>query len=152
MEAIAVEVWFNPTKPREIYAGDNQFFEGLVNRLLEINREDNPFPALCVVRALVMASALDFFIGPKLASYIVEHGESMSDEDLQEVQQAHYGCERRDVAQLRKWIRHVADHHDTTTANRLRLPIERQLEFWPDDEESDTVRLHAISGSGLTTK
>jgi len=151
MEAIAVEVWPKPGKARQIYAGDNQFFEGVMNRLLEINREDNPFPALCVVRALVMASALDFYIGPKLARYIVDHGESMSDGDLQEVQQAHYGRERRDIAQLRNWIRYITDNRDANSTDRLRLPIQRQLKFWPEDEVRHVVRLHAISGSNLST-
>jgi len=149
MEAIAVEVWPKPGKARKIYAGDNQFFEGLAHRILEINREDNPFPALCVVRALVMASALDFYIGAKLATYIANHGESMSDTELQEVQHAHYGCERRDTGQLRKWIRFVIDNQDKTTTSRLRLPVQRQLTFWPDEEKIHAVRLHAVSDSGL---
>jgi len=126
MEAIAVEIWPKPGKARKIYAGDNQFFDGLMNRLLEVNREHNPFPDLCVVRSLVMASTLNFDIGPKLARYIVAHGERMSTQDLRDVQQSHYGCVRRESNQLVNWIKFVANKDDLETPTRIQLPYQRQ--------------------------
>ncbi len=150
MEAIAVEVWPKPGKPRQVYTGDEQFFDGLLKKLLEINREDNPFPALCVVRALVMASHINFDIGPKLARYIVMHGEGMTCADLRDVQQAHYGRQRQDVAELRRWIRFITNAYRGEATERLRLPIQRQRQLWPSDEEAEIVRLHAMSGASCS--
>lgn len=152
MEAIAVEVWPKPGKPRQVYTGDDQFFVGLLKKLLEINREDNPYPALCVVRALVMASQLNFDIGPKLAGYIVRHGERMTCADLQDVQQAHYGRQRQDVAELRRWIRFIVNGYRDEVTERLRLPIQRQRQLWPLEAEGEAVRLHAMSGATSPTR
>jgi hypothetical protein len=131
MEAIAVEVWPKPGKPRRIYTGDDQFFDGLLRKRLEINREDNPFPPLSVVRALVMASHLSFDIGPRLAQYIVRHGERMTIGDLQEIQQAHYGRQQHDVTELWRWIRFITSAYQDEGTEYIRLPVRRQLQFWP---------------------
>src|SRR4051812_48642791 len=53
LEAIAVDVWPQIGKARSIYSGDDQFFEGIITRTLELNRPENPFPGLCIVRSLV---------------------------------------------------------------------------------------------------
>lgn len=137
LEAIAVEVWASPGKPRAIYSGDDQFFEGLMDRVLEINREENPYPELCVVRALVMSSGLEFQIGPRLAKYVVDHGEVMTQADLAEVQRHHYGSLRREPSQLKSWIEHIANAITETSEGPIRLPLSRQQHLWPNEIEDD---------------
>lgn len=136
LEAIAVDVWPSPGRRRNVYAGNDQFFEGVLSRTIEINREDNPFPALCVVRALVMASAIDFAIGPRLASYLTRHGPRTSDSELEAVQLRHYGQVRRDSRTLRAWLRRVAEMHAADNTSPIRLPLPRQMSLWPEDDEN----------------
>lgn len=141
LEAIAVDVWPAPGHRRTVYSGDDQFFEGVLSRTIEVNREDNPFPSLCVVRALVMASAIDFAIGPRLAEYLTVHGARTTNAELDDVQRKHYGRVCRDADTLRKWLRHIARQHGTGNNRPIRLPLPRQLSLWPEDDDSH-VRLN----------
>lgn len=94
LEAVAVEAWPRDGGQRAIFSGNDQFFEGILARTIELNRSDNPFPELTVVRALIMASELQFKIGPRLASYICDMGTSMNEDIVQRVQTSHYGYAR----------------------------------------------------------
>jgi hypothetical protein len=132
LEAIAVEVWPEPGRTRQIFSGDDQFFDGIRMRTLEINREDNPFPDLCVVRALVMAASVDFRLGPRLAAYIASHGEFMTGDQLETVQKKHYGTIRIEGTTLREWITRVTELQSRDNRARIALPIRRQLELWPE--------------------
>src|SRR6266542_3531098 len=96
LEAVAVEAWSNDGRPRALFSGNDQFFEGILSRTIELNRVDSPFPELTVVRALVLASDLRFKIGPRLARYISDAGRSPSEEVLERVQASHYGHARMD--------------------------------------------------------
>ena len=78
LEAVAVEAWSFDGSPRALFSGNDQFFEGIITKTIELNRVDNPFPELTVVRAIVLASELQFMIGPQLASYIGQIGSSMN--------------------------------------------------------------------------
>ena len=80
---------------------DNGFFEGILKRTLEINLEENPFPETCVVRSLLMASALNYGIGPKLAAYISRFSKTASLKELQRIQNVHYGFVALDGEDLR---------------------------------------------------
>jgi len=136
LEAIAVDVWPSAGRQRSVYSGDDQFFEGVLSRTIEINREDNPFPSLCVVRALVMASAIDFAIGPRLAGYLTRYGPGTTDSELEEVQIKHYGQLRRDSRTLRAWLHHVAEMYSAASGTPIWLPLPRQRLLWPEDDET----------------
>lgn len=145
LEAIAVEMFPQKGRPRRIFSGDDQFFQGIVTRTIEINREDNPFPELCVVRGLIMASGLDFSIGPRLAGYIARHGEHMTPDALDCVQHKHYGKCRQAGQTLRAWIEKISDLHSAAPMNPIDLPLARQLHFWNDrDDHSTHVQLRAL--------
>lgn len=145
LEAIAVDVWAPPGQPRTVYSGDDQFFRGLLDRVLEINREENPFPALCVVRALVFASSTGFTIGRRLAEYLVRHAH-ISDEELTEIQQKHYGRARLEPDVMRRWLDVAAAHVATHSHVPLSFPRREQLTFWPEDEPS-MIKFHLLHGS-----
>lgn len=144
LEAIAVDVWPRPGRPRRVFAGDGQFFDGIRNRVLEINREDNPFPSLCVVRALIFAGSLDFSLGPRLARYIVFEGEHMSCDDLEEIQMSHYGRIRQHGDVLKAWIQSVTSQYEGDDIVPVSLPLVRQLTLWPD-EDIEPARIHIQS-------
>ena len=86
LEAIAVEAWPCVGRPRQVFSGDDQFFEGIVSRIVELNCTDNPYPALTVVRGLVLATDLGYRVGPRLADYIVAYGSSMTESQFAEQQ------------------------------------------------------------------
>jgi hypothetical protein len=112
VEAVAVDVWPTPGQVREIYSGDDQFFHAILNRVVEVNRIANPFPELCVVRALVMVSDLGCRIGPRLAQYIAHHGPNNASADLERIQEKHYGRVRIPGATLEDWIRTIRQSLD----------------------------------------
>ncbi|HEY7307829.1 MAG TPA: hypothetical protein VH643_00580 [Gemmataceae bacterium] len=124
VEAVAVDLWGTPGQEREIYSGDDQFFRAIIDRVVEVNRVENPFPHLCVVRSLVMTHELAFRIGPRLARYIADHGPTIPNEELEQVQEKHYGHVRVPGPLLREWIRFVHDFLDAGTERDLRLPVD----------------------------
>lgn len=94
VEAVAVEVWPRDGSSRVIFSGNDQFFEGIIDRTIELNLSDNPFPELTVIRAIIMASELRFKIGPRLSSYIGNVGASMNEDIVEHIQRNHYGHAR----------------------------------------------------------
>lgn len=105
VEAVAVEVWPRDGGRREIFSGNDQFFKGILTRTIELNHSEIPFPELTVVRGLVMATELQFKIGPRLASYIGDIGPSMNEEVIESVQRSHYGHARMRSRRLRDLIK-----------------------------------------------
>lgn len=124
VEAIAVDVWPPPGGEREIYAGDDQFFRAIIDRVVEVNRIENPFPSLCVVRALVMTHDLGFRIGPRLARYIADQGPAIPEAELEQIQEKHYGHVRAPGRLLQKWIWSVRDSLDAGNDRDIRLPVD----------------------------
>lgn len=120
LEAIAVEVWPTRGRSRELFSGDDQFFEGILSRTLELNRNNSPFPELTVVRGLVMASELRFQIGPSFAQYVREAGSSLTEEQLNQIQRAHYGYARLDGRTLRSLSRTSCE---IQKVERYRFPL-----------------------------
>ena len=110
----------------EIYS--NGFFEGILTRTLEINLEENPFPETCVVRSLMLASMLNFAIGPKLAAYISLYSKKVSLKELQRVQSAHYGFVELDGDDLRACLKAINGQLRRSKESAVRLP-ERQLKL-----------------------
>jgi len=129
IEAAAIDIWPDMSGERRIYSGDDQFFKAIIDRVIEVNRVENPFPELCVVRSLVLASELGFGIGPRLAQYIAAHGPVMSEGELDSVQRRHYGEIRVSGESLRQWIIKVAG-----LASRFPHRIVHNLETARQDE------------------
>lgn len=138
LEAIAVQVWPSRGTSRITYSGDEQFFDGVLNRTLEINREENPYPSLCIVRALVLASTVDLKIGPILARYLAEHSVTITNAELVAVQQKHYGSLRIPPDSLRSWLDNICRIVDEKGPSVIRLPILRQKSLWPLPESEET--------------
>lgn len=101
VEAIVVDAEAKPGHKRQIIS--QGFFEGLSSEVVDINCESNPYPALCVVRSLVIADTLNFFVGEQLARYLIETGARLSPDELEQTQVTHYGTiryRRRDVKRI----------------------------------------------------
>lgn len=149
LEAIAIDVWPPSGRPRTIYSGNDQFFKGIISRTLEINREDNPFPSLCVVRALVMAASTRFAIGPRLARYLALNGPTVSDAQLEEIQLKHYGRMRYDTSTMRTWLEHIGLCYARNSQSSVTIPTRRQLTLWPETEQKwPSVNVHILAEGG----
>jgi hypothetical protein len=149
VEAIAVEVWSRPGQARQIFSGDDQFFRGVLNRTIEINREQNPFPELCVVRALVMTAKLKWQVGQHLLHYLADHGSTMSASDFEEVQQKHYGTVQCRGEIFQRAIYEVQRVLRQRTASAAELPLPGQLSLWLESNQDfqHRIRLHALTAS-----
>lgn len=128
LEAIAVEAWTCGGRPRAMFSGDDQFFDGILTRTIELNRTDNPFPELTVVRAVILASELRFRIGPRLASYIRSVAASMSKDVIEHVQASHYGHARIESRTLCDLIAMIA--RQSSYGKGCELPVMGQLHLW----------------------
>lgn len=152
LEAIAVEVWPTRGTSRITYSGDEQFFDGVLNRTLEINREENPYPSLCIVRALVLASSVDLKIGPTLARYLADHSASTTNAELVQVQEKHYGSLRVPADILRSWLDYICRRLDQQGSSGIRLPILRQKSLWPEPEETWPLLNKYLERAALTCR
>jgi hypothetical protein len=144
LESIAVDVWPTPGCSRNIYSGDDQFFDGILSKTLEINREENPFPSLCVVRSLLMAAGIDFAIGPRLVRYIASHGGGIALDELEEIQRKHYGAIRQVGLTLQEWIKRIIEFHVKNPDTSFRLPLHRQQTLWPEEEAIPCVHVNVM--------
>jgi hypothetical protein len=140
LEAVAVEAWPDEHRPRALFSGDDQFFEGILARTLELNRDDSPFPELTVVRALVMASELRFKIGPRLSRLIAVVGPSLDEEMFEQVQSKHYGHARMDTRRLKELVAIVSRR--SSDGEPCHLPIMGQLHLWQSEGELSPPRLN----------
>ena len=120
IHAVVAEITPQKGKKRRIYA--NGFIEAFVQQTIDINCEENPFPILCIVRALLAAAKLNFAIAPQLAKYIVHHANHCEVEELVQVQREHYGRVYGDADILRQWLQMTRDQLRTSSQEAVRLP------------------------------
>ena len=142
LEAIAVDAWPYAARSRELFSGDDQFFEGVLSRTLEINRTDNPFPALTVVRALVLSAELGFRIGPKLVEYIASEGLALGTDELEQLQQQHYGHTRIGGRTLRALA--ISIGQQSGRAGSIDAPVIGQLPLWREEEAVSRLQVYYV--------
>lgn len=97
VEALAVRLG---VATRRLGPWDEAFYRGFLDRMVEVNLEDNPNPLGCVVRSLVTTRRLGFSMGPKLVSYVHRHTRGKDLEELVDFQTEHYGRVVLPVGQL----------------------------------------------------
>ncbi|VTR91554.1 Uncharacterized protein OS=Cystobacter violaceus Cb vi76 GN=Q664_19455 PE=4 SV=1 [Gemmata massiliana] len=107
VEALAVRLG---ASARRLGPWDEAFFRGFLDRMVEVNLEDNPNPLGCVVRSLVTTHKLGFSMGPKLVSYIHRHTRGRDLEELVNFQTLHYGRVILPLGQLAVIRTAVRDH------------------------------------------
>lgn len=143
IEAIAIDVW--PEKngeKRNIYTDNDSFFNAILTSTIEINRHENPYPELCVVRSLLMAASLKYKIGYNLAEYIVTYGRRLSSLELENIQINHYGRVKIQGKILMEWIDYIYGQR-TKIAKNIYLPIPReQLYMWENNKKISQPTVH----------
>lgn len=143
LEAIAVEAWSRDGRPRALFSGNDQFFEGILSKTVELNRTDNPFPELTVVRAIIMATELRFRIGPRLAAYISEVRPNLSEDTIAQIQANHYGYSRMSNCTLKQLVEMISLHSSEQAP--IDLPRIGQLHLWdPEREFGPRMNIHCL--------
>ncbi|MFH0782587.1 MAG: hypothetical protein V2B20_11655 [Pseudomonadota bacterium] len=142
IEAIAIDIWPKAEgQKRTIYSDDDSFFKAIISETLEINREENPFPNLCVVRSLIMAAKTRFKLGPRLSEYIEKYGFAISPQELEEVQIKHYGKVKVQGNTLLEWIDYIKNERKINQP--ISLPISyKQLKLWRDIDQQLNPKVH----------
>lgn len=129
VEAVVIDLTNHRRMGRQIYSSG--FFEAIRGRALDINLEENPFPELCAIRALVTASKLRYGLSKRLASYVAHHVGTAPLEYSVAVQLSHYGRARLDAETLHAWLKIIREQMNTQAV--IRVPREpTQLPLWKD--------------------
>jgi len=131
VDSVAIDLVPKNSRHRHIY--ESGFFQSLITKTLEINFEPNPFPLVCIVRALIMAAKLEFALGRSLAQFVANYSRWGSINDLVKAQVSHYGRVRCNADELRLWLEaiEVKLHNG---AERIDIDVDerRQLSLWRD--------------------
>jgi len=147
LDAIVLQLSLGKGRVRRVY--ERGFFAGINNRLLEVNYEKNPFPALCLARAIIIAVKFGFRIGPGLIEVAAEIGSRPSIlDEVMEAQRRHYGRERIREEEFREYLRRIqsaygkGEQYVTLSGN-----LEERLGIWTELCIGESVTANAnLSG------
>lgn len=127
VESVAVSLSPERTGGRRIY--EHGFFESLGRRVIELNRPENPYPALCIARSLATAMRLGFAVGPRLAKYLVRTFESVTEQQIVQAQRRHYGKVLFGEFELSRIRRQLEIEHREQPGEPIELALGQQLEL-----------------------
>ena len=111
----------------------NGFFEAMRSKVLDINLEENPYPPLAAVRALLTARKLNFAVAPRLSEYVLHTAQEHGLSSFIEFQVSHYGEVRLSEPQLTTMLPELESAFLSNQALYLGPRKARQLEFWSPD-------------------
>jgi len=139
VEAIIVEIEASRGRARNIFSSG--FFEAVSSETIDMNCPLNPYPALCILRAIVMARELDFCIGGKLARYLVNEHCRISEADYNRFQLSHYGVLKYSKQGIDLIIDAIQQQIDMEFGPVI-LPgsTRAQTSLWPNTYVPDTNR------------
>jgi hypothetical protein len=141
IDACAIELLQPPGRQRGLFA--KGFFEGIANRVMDVNYVPNPYPYVCVARALVLAARLNFTITRPLAEFILLQTATGGIDALIEAQQSHYGMVRCDARELGMWLHQIRRQFDSRQrAIGIEVSRARYLELWRDYPIAGDSRSH----------
>lgn len=130
--AVAIEVNSRVGKARQIY--ESGFVDAVERRTVGINLRQNPYPALCALRAIIISRRIEFSLSSELVSYIIEVTNSDGVEGLMEAQRSHYDKELVPADILEAWIKRLHLHRNERPNEGTTLPSSGgfQLELYPE--------------------
>ena len=119
IEAIAVQLFTRRGRRREIYS--NGFFDAMLERVIEINFDRNPYPARCVLKSISLATRYDFALGPRLARYIEHHAARIGVGELLEIGRNRYLSSDIDASTVGRWLRSISEQLESRNDDPVRL-------------------------------
>jgi hypothetical protein len=119
---------------RRIHASG--FFEAVQTHTLDINLEENPFPELAAIRALITASKLGYHLSERLAKYVVYQTNKTPLEEFVDIQLKHYGSARFDANMINRWSKII--QRQIGVQSVIRVPTDKplQMSLWPPPQTS----------------
>jgi hypothetical protein len=145
IDSCAVELQRPESGERQFF--DQGFFEGIAERLLDLNYEENPFPHVCAVRSLVLAAQLNFAVTRRLARFVCNSSKKGGVDALTEAQESHYGMVRVQPPELRAWLREIEDQDEAGQATmRLNVSEARRRALWSNRPSARDLARPAVSG------
>jgi|SRR5580698_1201981 hypothetical protein len=144
VEAVTIELKIGGDR-RKLHSSG--FFEGHRRQVLDINLEENPFPELAAVRALITAAKLQYSLSRRLASYVIHYAKKTPLEQLVSVQLNHYGTARLDEDRIYFWTETLRGQ--LATGSEIRVPVTKpiQLALWPEPILGTYAKKNPISNS-----
>jgi hypothetical protein len=128
IDSVAVDV---EGKRGTIKIYESGFFEAIATKTLEINNEHNPFPAVCIVRSLLLAAKLNFWIGPRLALFVKSNSKMIPTSEIVKAQVLHYGRINCFEERVDEWLGIVRQQLEEGNMKvRLTNGPEMQLRLW----------------------
>jgi hypothetical protein len=76
IDAIAVELQPKRGAARRVH--ESNFFHSISTKTIDLNLRANPFPALCILRSLVISHRLRFRLTDRLAEYILQEFQALN--------------------------------------------------------------------------
>ena len=128
IDAIAIQLFSKRRQKREIYS--KGFFEAITERTIELNFEENPTPAECIVRALRIANKFKFVIGPRLARYMVSYTNQMEIEELAEIYQRRYMSADVTVEKLHNCFKSIETQMKASDNRPVKVFVEQNSNFF----------------------
>jgi hypothetical protein len=120
VQAVVAELTPRPGKPRRIYS--NGFFEAIASETIDTNLEENPFPSMCVLTALMTASTLRFAMAPRLVAYVLGHVDRIELDELVDLQRCRGEGVLLDCDALRRMISSLRSQYREAPTKPVRLP------------------------------
>jgi len=128
IDAIAIQLFSKKKQKRVVYS--KGFFEAISTRTIEINFEENPAPAKCIVRALQIAKKFKFSVGPKLARYMVAYVNQMEIEKLAEIYQRRYINAHISVEKLHNCFKSIETQMQVSNNRPVKVFAEQDSHFF----------------------
>lgn len=129
VDGIIVELSPKKGRARRIYEAG--FFSAWNDRILDINLRENPYPAICVARALCISRRFGFRLSHDLATYLWDVLSSEPVEELLNAQIKHYGQIEFSKENLHSLRRGLEKHFSTSSPSpfalfQMEMPLFRE--------------------------
>ncbi|GEM_PF-1106031 len=121
IDAVAVQLFKRKGQKRKIHA--KGFFEAILKKTIEINLEDNPNPAMCIVRSLRIANKFRFAIGPKLARYIAHYANQIELEEILGLYRTRYQPTVSFIEEIGCYIETIKKQIRVSNKQPVKLPV-----------------------------
>lgn len=142
VEAILVSVTRNDSGEREVI--DGGFLDAWKSREIELNFDENPEPALCVVRSLYLAQKLSFRIGRRLMEYLAKRRTDTRLASVMAAQLRHYGMPRIPSKVLEEqWSQVALAYHQGNAWFQLPPSRVEQLALWDFEFDAPLFEVEA---------
>jgi len=123
----------------KLYIHDSfkEFLEDKSHRKLDIVLEDNPFPALCIIKTLELMDKFNIPLSDPLKDYLIHYNKILTELDYQNTQLKHYGNIKYDYLTISERINSLYFRY--RVADKLKSYNNQMLLFEKQEITKSTV-------------